>query len=328
MTTTEQRADSPPRENLLRTAPIALRAASEMPDENDGLTFDGWGAVFGRETIIDSWEGKFREKVMPGSMKKSFRENPPKIQFDHGHHPLIGSIPIASLRSATEETDPVYAPDGGAHVVARLMDNWLIQPVRDAIASDPPAINGMSFRFSVIRDVWFDNEGKQIRDEAKLFDMLRQTWYEDVPDDELMLRELRELKVPEIGPVVWPAYEETSASVRSKTFTVDFGSLQSDPEQRKELARAVFLADAAERMKSKEEESPQVTEDEESEEDTRTADEHEESEREQEEAPQSTESESPAGEHPSRNEVPKSYLGAVSNKSWYLPGKHSRKGQI
>ena len=37
----------------------------------------------------------------------------------------------------------------GAHVIARLHDNWLIQPLRDAIASE--SIDGMSFRFEVVR---------------------------------------------------------------------------------------------------------------------------------------------------------------------------------
>jgi hypothetical protein len=76
-------------------------------------------------------------------------------------------------------------------------------------------------------------------------EMLRRTWFEDVPDDELLLRDLKQLKVPELGPVAWPAYDDTSVSVRSKTITIDLGHLD-DPEQRKTLARAVFLADVAE----------------------------------------------------------------------------------
>lgn len=235
-----RRVARPPVEQVLREAPFSLRAA--VDDElNDGLTLDGYGAVFNRETIIDSWEGRFREKIAPGSMKRSFRETPPKIQFDHGHHPLIGSIPIARLESISEDSDPILAPDGGAHVVGRIFDNWLMQPVRDAIAAD--AIDGMSFRFSVIREQWTDADGKAIRDEETLRDLLRRSWYEDIPDDELLTRTLKELKVPEVGPVTWPAYAETSVSVRSKV--IDFGRL-IEPEQRKLLAQAVFYADAAE----------------------------------------------------------------------------------
>lgn len=240
MTTTERRAARPPLESV-REAPFALVRESEDGDASDGLTLDGYGAVFNRQTVIDSWEGKFKEQIAPGSMKRSFRETPPKIQFDHGRHPLIGSIPIASLRSAVEDTHPELAPEGGAHIIGRVFDNWLMQPVRDAIASDPPAINGMSFRFSVVREKWETPDGKVIRDEEQLMAELRRTWYDDVPEEELLLRTLTELKVPEIGPVTWPAYTDTSVSMRSKV--IDLGRLH-DPEQRKLLAEAVFIADA------------------------------------------------------------------------------------
>ncbi|MGV0785117.1 HK97 family phage prohead protease [Mycolicibacterium sp. XJ775] len=234
-----KRAARPPMESV-REAPFSLVRSEDDSEANDGLTLDGYGAVFNRETIIDSYEGKFREKIAPGAMKRSFRESPPKVQFDHGRHPMIGSIPIASLRSISEEIDPVLAPEGGAHVVARLFDNWLMEPVRDAIAGG--AVNGMSFRFSVVREKWESADGKVIRDDQQLMDELRRTWYEEVPDDELLVRTLTELKVPEIGPVTWPAYADTSVSMRSKV--IDLGRLH-DPEQRKLLAEAVFIADAA-----------------------------------------------------------------------------------
>lgn len=245
MTTTAsdvRRADAPPREQVLRTAPFELRADDGADDPGDGRTLDGYGAVFNRKTLIDSWEGRFWETIAPGSMKKSFRENPPRIQYDHGHHPLIGSIPIAELTSVAEETDPVRAPEGGAHIIGRLFDNWLVQPVRDAIAAN--AINGMSFRFSVVGEEWRDPDGKVIRDEEKLSELLFQSWFMDVPEDELLTRKLKELRVPEIGPVMWPAYEDTTVDVRSKV--IDLGRL-TDPGQRKLLAQAVLLADAAER---------------------------------------------------------------------------------
>jgi HK97 family phage prohead protease len=234
-----ERLAQPPREGLRRTTPFSLRAA-EDGDPDDGLTLDGYAAVFNRETIIDSWEGRFKEKIAPGAMKKSFRENPPRVQFDHGHHPLIGSIPIASVEDVREEVDLALAPEGGAHIIARLHDNWLVQPVRDAIASG--SIDGMSFRFSVVREEWHDFEGKKVTDEDKLREMLRRTWFEDVPDAELPVRTLKELRVPELGPVVWPAYSDTSVGVRS--LTIDLSRLD-DPEQKTKLAQAVLMADRA-----------------------------------------------------------------------------------
>lgn len=281
------RAAVPPRVDLLRMTPFGL--VRDVDDAGDGLTLDGYAAVFNRETVIDSWEGRFREKLSPGSMKKSFRELRPRIQFDHGHHPLIGSIPIATPSDGypREDVHADLAPEGGAHIVGRLATNWLVEPVRDAMAAG--AINGMSFRFSVVQERWFDADGKQIRDEGVLRDLLARTWREEVPDEELLVRDLREVKVPEMGPVVWPAYDSTSVGVRSK-LTVDLGNLQ-DPEQRKELARAVFLADIAERMAS--DDSPELTADQQV-----PADDHEETSGN--EGPRTTEETVPAGEHPSR----------------------------
>lgn len=218
MTTTVMRAEVPPLTDVLRSSPFAVRAAGDG-EPGDGLTLDGFAAVFNRIAVIDSWEGKFKEQIAPGSMKKSFREAPPVIQFDHGRHPLIGSLPIAELTRIAEESDPELAPEGGAHVLGRIMDNWLMQPVRDAIANR--SVNGMSFRFTVVREIWTDADGKQIRDEEQLRELLRRTWYEDVPDEELLTRTLKELRVPELGPVVFPAYADTSVGVRSMLDRLD-----------------------------------------------------------------------------------------------------------
>lgn len=239
MPTTTERVATPPRE-MRRTSPFVLVRDTDTDAVNDGLTLDGYAAVFNRESVIDSWEGRFREKIALGAMKRSFSESPPRVQFDHGHHPLIGSIPIAALQSAREEVDPVRAPEGGAHIIARLHDNWLIQPVRDAIASEPPSIDGMSFRFAVLQEMWQTADGKTVRDESKLRQLLRETL--DAPDEELLLRTLRQLKVPEVGPVVWPAYTDTSVAVRSRTITIDLARIH-EPEVRTELARAVLMAD-------------------------------------------------------------------------------------
>ncbi|MEX7470176.1 HK97 family phage prohead protease [Mycobacterium adipatum] len=284
-----ERAERPPTKDVLREAPFSLRAADDS-EADDGLTLDGYGAVFESLTVIDSYEGRFKEKIASGSMRRSFREAPPKVQFDHGRHPMIGSIPCAALRSISEDVDPELAPKGGAHVVARVFDNWMMQPIRDAIAEK--AIDGMSFRFEVVRESWATADGRVIRDEQELRDLLRQTWYEDVPDDELLVRTLKELKVPEIGPVVWPAYRDTSVSVRSQV--IDLGRLH-EPEQRKLLAQAVFLADTAEQEDAQRDADPEsavehpssITTDEPEQQDSPT------------DAQRSTSSPEPVGEHPS-----------------------------
>lgn len=169
--------------------------------ETDGLLLEGYAAVFNSPTLIDSArEGRFNEIIAPGAFKKTLSDRTPVLQFDHGSHPLIGSIPLGVIQHVREDAH-------GLFVRARLSNNWLIQPVRDAIAEG--AIKGMSFRFSVPegRDKWDQRTDPPTRTvtEAKLF---------------------------ELGPVVWPAYESTSVGVRSR----QLADLLADEEVRHDLA--------------------------------------------------------------------------------------------
>lgn len=206
-------------DGLCRSMPFTLTRADEG---SDGLTLEGHAAVFDTPTEINSWEGTFVESIKRGAFSKTIRETTPILQFDHGRHPLVGSIPIGSIKSLRED-------DQGLYVQARLSNNWLIQPVRDAIADG--GITGMSFRFSVVREVWRDAAGKTVKP-----DELGQLLWS--PGDRGPLqRTLTELKVQELGPVVWPAYSETDVGVRSREV---ISLLRENPDFRAELARALL----------------------------------------------------------------------------------------
>jgi HK97 family phage prohead protease len=240
MTDIAQRATRPPMAGV-REVGFKLRDTSVDGQISDGLTLDGYASVFGPPgTVIRSWEGNFREIVAPGAMRKSFRELKPVVQFDHGTHPLIGSLPVAQLISAAEETDPILAPNGGAHIVARLIDTWLTSPLREAIKAG--AVSGMSFRFEVLDEAWESADGTPLTTDMAVIRELEKTWDGTIPDDELPLRTLKELRIPELGPVTFPAYEKTSIMVRGGTLDLD---RLDDPGQRELLARAIFTMDGA-----------------------------------------------------------------------------------
>lgn len=222
------------RADLFRSVPFTAARAAEEDEPGDGRTIDGYGAVFGSVTTIDSWEGTFDEVISPGAFRKSLRERMPIMQFDHGRHPLVGSLPLGRWDVAEEDT-------AGLHVVGRISDNWLMEPFRDAIRDG--GVTGMSFRFTVVRDEWTDAAGKKVRDD-ELEELL---WY-GAGERGPLLRTLKELKVSEVGPVTWPAYEATSVGVRSAgdRFVIDLGHLDLRTDRaRSQLARAVALADAA-----------------------------------------------------------------------------------
>jgi HK97 family phage prohead protease len=186
-----------PRDNLVRQMSFA------PADDSDGNTLEGYAAVFDAWTDINSWEGNFRERIAPGAFKKTLSERMPVLQFDHGTHPLIGSIPLGVFTALRED-------ERGLFVRGRLSDNWLVEPVRDAIRDG--AITGMSFRFRVINDTWRKGADR-------------------TPE-----RTITEVALYEAGPVVFPAYEQTSVGVRSREVLTAL----SDPETRHELA--VLLA--------------------------------------------------------------------------------------
>jgi HK97 family phage prohead protease len=195
------RSRSAERETLERSVSFEIRAAE---GDSDGLTLTGYAATFDNTTRIDNWEGTFDEKIARGAFKRSINARTPVLQFEHGRHPLLGSMPLGTITKLRED-------DHGLYVEARLADNWLIQPVRDAIASG--AIDGMSFRFQVIKESWSDASA--------------------VP-----VRTLEEVKLMELGPVVFPAYESTTVGVRSASLDELF-ELPSDDRQA--IARALVL---------------------------------------------------------------------------------------
>ncbi|OHT86909.1 HK97 family phage prohead protease [Mycobacteroides saopaulense] len=238
---------TPPREDLCRSVPFTVLRSDE--EHGDGRTFRGYAAVFNSPTRIDSWEGTFDEQIAPGAFRKSLKERTPKFQFDHGHHPLIGSVPIGGISDIHED-------DRGLYVESRLGQHILIDLIREALT--PPelggtgAIDGMSFRFSVVRDEWHDRYGKLVKPEE-----VDQILYRDPDSRGPLLRTLKEVKLAEVGPVVWPAYADTTASVRS-IVEIDRTRL-NEPEQRRLLAELLLRADAVDHAPERGESEPQDT---------------------------------------------------------------------
>lgn len=222
MTITTERPHAPVRDDLCREVSFELRDIGT--DGGDGNTLDGYAAVFNSWTRINSWEGIFDEEIDRGAFKKSLAERTPVLQFDHGRHPMVGSIPLGYFDTLEEDSR-------GVHVVAPLHDNWLVQPVRDAIKSK--AIPGMSFRFSVVKELWRTAAGEVLTDEDEIARLL---WAatEDAPST-ILKRTVKELRCFELGPVVFPAYTDTSVGVRSR----ELATILSDPQVRAELALAL-----------------------------------------------------------------------------------------
>lgn len=173
----------------MRSDPVEPEGAGEV--EPPGLTLDGYAAVFNTPALIHGWDEDFEEVFQPGAFSEVLGQGMPVLMFDHGTHPLIGSMPLGVITTAAEEA-------AGLHIVAALSDNWLIEPVRDAIADG--AVTGMSIRFAVEPD--------------------GQIW-ETRPGQPPLRTIVRVARLPELGPVVFPAYTPTTATIRSALTRMD-----------------------------------------------------------------------------------------------------------
>lgn len=223
---------------------VEFRAESTS---DDGRTLEGYAAVFDDPTRIDSWEGEFDEIIKRGAFSKTIGERTPVLQFDHGRDARTGSVPIGAIQELREDKT-------GLFVRAGLFENEVVEPIRQAIAGG--AIDGMSFRFRVTREDWFDKDGKSVP-ASELNSLL---WK---PGDRGPLkREIREVQLFELGPVVFPAYEGTTVGVRSL-----LANLPEDERQAlvSELAAELRLAvdlqnpDAAPEGTSEPDADPSVT---------------------------------------------------------------------
>jgi len=150
----------------------------------DGRTLEGYAAVFNHPARIRDHQGDFDEVILPGAFARSLKTRTPVMQWDHGKDPRIGTAPIGDIHEVGEDKH-------GLRVRAELYDHPDIERVRLAIKGG--SVKGMSFRFGIPKggDKWQNRSG------------------------DVDLREIREAETYELGPVVFPAYDTTSVSVRS-----------------------------------------------------------------------------------------------------------------
>jgi HK97 family phage prohead protease len=168
-----------PREDLIRMTP-----GPSLRQDEDGALLVGYAAVFNEWTEIDSWEGKFLERIAPGAFRKTLQERGDKVKvlFNHGMDPSIGDKPLGRPRVMKERTRGLY-------VEVPLDDTSYNSDIKALLRSG--ALDGMSFRMTVVAEEW------------------------NLPEDELPERTIKEIRLYEFGPVTFPAYEATEAGVRA-----------------------------------------------------------------------------------------------------------------
>lgn len=173
----------------LRTASMWPDADYELRAAAGGFTFEGYAAVFGRQSHPMAFAGinggrPFREVIREGAFTRTLNSNPDvTLRFQHD----MTALPLARTKSGTMT---LTQDDRGLRVQALLPDNEWGRPIRDAIARGD--IGGMSFRFQKVSDS-FESDASGAK-----------------------VRHLHEVKLgAEVSVTDQPAYPDTIATVRA-----------------------------------------------------------------------------------------------------------------
>src|SRR4030042_336577 len=162
----------------------------------------GYASVFNQEVEIF---GLWREKVSPGAFKKTIKESDIRALWNHNTDLVLGRNKSGTLSLAED--------DHGLNVEIVPPDT---QAGRDALTSIKRGdVSQMSIAFQIIKQEWFTPEDKKV----------------------LSLRTIHEMKLYEVSPVTFPAFEKTTISARS--------ALEPDAENdpRDEALRLSLAAD-------------------------------------------------------------------------------------
>ena len=171
----------PDRPERSDTMPIERRTATEgveLREEGDTLTAVGYAAMFNR---LSQNLGGFVERVAPATFRSTLNQSDVRALFNHEPDHLLGRSSTGTLRLSEDDQGLRYEIDLPATTLGRDVAELLRRG----------DISGSSFGFRTISDEWSETE------------------------DGYPLRTLTEVALRDVGPVTFPAYSSTEASLRS-----------------------------------------------------------------------------------------------------------------
>ena len=156
-----------------------LQSEFRIEQREDGKKLiRGHAAVFNSETDL----GWFRERIAPGAFSESIGKDDVRALFNHDENFILGRNTAGTLTMREDER--------GLYVEIDPPDT---QVGRDLVTSiERGDISQMSFGFQTIKDSW-ETEENAAKD----------------------LRTLEKVKLWDVSPVTFPAYQETDVAVRS-----------------------------------------------------------------------------------------------------------------
>lgn len=166
---------------------------------------EGYAAVFYREgdltTQFEIWPG-FVERIRPGAFDRALLEkHDVRALMNHDSSLLLGRTSAGTLRLSTDQIGLRYEID---------FDSSDPDHLRAKSKLERGDMDGSSFAFLPTRSVWIE-------------------------DGDIEIREIEDCDLFDVGPVTWPAYEGTTAGMRSKSET---DSLRAELAERKRLRQS------------------------------------------------------------------------------------------
>lgn len=184
-------------------------------DGDKGRILRGHAAVFEKLTQPMGWIEKFREKIARGAFANSIKNDDVRALWSHNIDYVLGRTSNNTLTLREDDKGLAFDLD--------LPDT---QWGRDAYTLIKRGdVTGMSFGFSVKADEWVKGE-------------------EGKPH----IRTLKEIKLYEISPTAFPAYEQTDVSARDIDKMISDLERSWAEEERKAEDGGLSLADAQARL--------------------------------------------------------------------------------
>lgn len=127
------------------------------------------------------WQGAM-ERVMPTAFDRAIKEDDVRALFNHDPNQILGRTKSGTLKLTVR--------DDGLHYETVPSETTTYKNVRESLARGD--VDGSSFAFTVQREEWVLDEERGLE-----------------------IREIKEVKLYDVGPVTYPAYESTSSGVRA-----------------------------------------------------------------------------------------------------------------
>ena len=212
-------SDSPAPKLKDHLGSVRMVATLEARAESDGRrSLRGVFTPFNEWSHIQSWEGDFYERSVPGAYKRTiahswdaFKQHGRHsivVNYNHGLDGAIGSKQLGSIRVLEEREE-------GPYYEVLLLDTEYNREYIIPAAED--GLLGASYRFAIPKG--------------------GDTWEPRGPNGEVDHRTITEASVFEFGPVDHPAFQAATAGVRSSEEYQWW--LNLDEEGRADLARLI-----------------------------------------------------------------------------------------